>query len=481
MLKIVSKIKNFLFSNTSVSQTVIKNTVWLLSGKTASQLLRAILVIFAARVLGPASWGAFSYAMSLSAFLLIFTDIGLTAIVTRESAKNQELSHKYFSTAFSLKIILISLGVLFVIIGTPYITNIAETKILLPAVALMLVFDSLRNFGFAISRATQKMQIEALDEIATNLIIIAFGFYFLSVSPTSLNLTFSYLMGVIAGFLIIFITFKKYFLNFAVHFDNKIIKALFSASLPFALASFLGAIMINTDLIMIGWLRSPDELGFYSAAQKPVLLLYTIAGLFATSLFPVLAKAATDKERFRNILEKSLAATLSFAIPAAIGGMLLSNQIMTLLFGAQYAPASAAFQFLLITLVIIFPSVIISNSLLAYNEQKNLIAFSAIGAVGNIVFNFLLIPSLGITGAAISTVLTQITANSFIWNKMYRLNNFNFLPRVGKIIFASILMAFAILILKATDLPVLADIAIAAVFYIAVLKIQKEEILEKIF
>ncbi len=100
-------ILNFLLRNGSVGQTIAKNTFWLFFGQMTGRLFRAVIVIYSARVLGAASWGAFSYAMSLVAFLTIFTDVGVSAIVTKESARNPELSSQYFSTAFFIKLVLL--------------------------------------------------------------------------------------------------------------------------------------------------------------------------------------------------------------------------------------------------------------------------------------------------------------------------------------------------------------------------------------
>jgi len=475
----LEKIKSFLFENQSIKQKIAKNTFWLFFGQITGRTLRAVLIIFAARVLGPESWGAFSYAMGLAAFMIIFSDIGISAIVTRESAKNLRISSQYFSTAFCIKILLLLIGSTLLIFGAPYLTNIKEAQTLMPLIAIILIFDSLRNFGFAISRAHEKMQWEAINEIATNIFITLFGIYALYKMPTSANLTAAYIAGTAIGFLLIAFLFKKYYSEIFKHFNANLIKPLIKSSLPYALASFLGAIMINTDLIMLGWLRSPAEVGFYSAAQKPILLLYTLAALFATSLFPTLTKIATGaKEDFKELLEKSLKIALLVAIPTAIGGILLAPEIIFLLYGSEYLPATLSFRILLPTLIIIFPSIIISNSLLAHNQQKKFVGFSILGAIGNIMFNWILIIPFGIAGCAISTLLTQIIANAFIWQKMKEVNDFSIFNKLKKIICASSVMAIAAWTLNYSGSPVLLTIPAAIIIYFALLtKTFKEELL----
>ena len=423
----LNKIKSLLFENQSLRQSIAKNTFWLFSGQIFGRLTRVIIVVYAARLLGPASWGAFSYAMSLAAFMTIFADIGISAIVTKESAKNPHLSNHYFSTAFFLKLILLVFGSAVLIFGTPYITKIEEAKKLLPLIALILIFDSLRNFGFAISRAKEKMQLEGMNEIITNAAITIIGFWMLKQYQTSESLMLSYIFATGIGFIIIAWQLKSYFLNLISSFDFSLIKPILTMAWPFALASSLGAIMINTDMIMLGWFGSAEEVGWYSAAQRPVQLLYIFPTLFAVSLFPTLAKLANqNKEKFRSVLETSIRIAILTAILITAIGFIFGNQIINLLFGEAYQNAVPAFKILIFTILIIYPSVIITNAIFASDGQKNFVTFSILGAIGNVLFNFLLIPPLGIAGCAISTLLAQLAANGFIWRKMKQINYFSF-------------------------------------------------------
>ena len=83
----LQKLKSFLFTNTSTRQTIAKNTFWLAISNIGGRLLRSIVIIYAARVLGANGWGVFSYAISLATFLTIFIDFGINAILIKESSQ----------------------------------------------------------------------------------------------------------------------------------------------------------------------------------------------------------------------------------------------------------------------------------------------------------------------------------------------------------------------------------------------------------
>jgi O-antigen/teichoic acid export membrane protein len=425
------KIKSWLFHNQTIGQTIAKNAFWLFSGQLVSRLLRAAIVIYAARVLGAASWGAFSYALGVAAFLTIFSDIGINALITKETTRNPQLKDQYISTAFFTKLGLLTIFVAGVILFFPYLTNIEEAARIMPILIFVFAFDTLRDLGSAVSRALEQMQIESLVNIFTNLAIVVLGFIFLATYKSSTALAMAYAGGSGLGLIVIFYTLREHFKNLLSKFNKSLVKQILATAWPFGLMGLMGAIMLNTDIIMLGWLGSATEVGYYAAAQKPVQLLYVLPALLATSIFPILARMAQDDQnKAKKILERSVALAILVAIPTVILGVILANPIITILYGAEYFPAITTFQLLVITVLIVYPSSLIGNAIFAYDRQKSFVVFVVVATIGNIIFNILLIPPLGIVGAAISTVFTQLITNFLIWRKMKQINNFQIWPEI---------------------------------------------------
>ena len=207
----LKKVKALLFHNTSFRQTVAKNTFWLGVSNIGGRLLRAIIIIYAARVLGAEGWGAFSYAITFVAFLTIFTDSGINAIVTREAAKgtSREEQDELLGTALRLKLVLLALGVILVIFLGPILTKVESAIPLLPIVSLVLIFDTLREFGFSVIRARERMEWEAMLFLFTNLALVGFGFFFLLIRPSALGFTYAYTLGTGLGMAATFIFLRR--------------------------------------------------------------------------------------------------------------------------------------------------------------------------------------------------------------------------------------------------------------------------------
>lgn len=470
------KIKTLFLENKTFKQTIFKNAFWLTVSSLGGRLIKAIFIIFAARILGAAGYGVFSYALTLAGFFTIFSDIGLTGLITRETAK--EYKPEYFSTSLIIKFFLVGLSILIVIFVAPNFSRIPETLSLFPLAALLLAVDSFRDFSYSLIRAKEKMELEAFINISMNLAITILGIFVLFVWPNNKMLLISYIIGSAVGLALSVNTIRHYFKGIKLIFNKRVALEIVTAAWPFALLGLLGTIMINTDILMIGWFRTATDLGYYSAAQRPIQLFYLLPAILATVFFPTFSRLANkDNEKFRSILERTVTFSFLIALPLAIGGTILAPQVLTLLFGSGYLPATAAFRFLMLTLLWIYPSTLIGNAIFAYNQQRKFIGYIALGALGNVIFNYLLIPPFGIAGAAFATIVAQSLVNGLNWQEMKKINNFNTLRHLPKILIATFLMALFVWGLKMSGLNFLINLPLSILFYFGILYFLKEPLI----
>lgn len=474
-------LKSLLFFNTSARQTVVKNTFWLFAGEAIGRAIRFAIVIYSARLLGAAEYGVFSYVLTIAAFVTIFSDIGISAILTRETSKNPDARERYVGAALALKGILIIINIGVVMIAVPLFTTTPGVLPLLPMVLFIFLFDSLREFGFGLNRALEQMQREALIKIVMNVAIAGLGFAALWLDVSARSLAISYAIGSGIGCILTVWVLRQYIIPALRTIRYSLMWPIFKQAWPIGLLGLLGAIMINTDMIMLGWWEAPVELGYYAAAQKMILLLYVIPALIASATFPAFSRLAkVNNSRFRLVLEQTLAGVQLIALPIAIGGLILAAPLMYLLFGGGYTPATTTFTILLATILIVFPSTLLSNALFAYNEQKRFLYFVGFGALSNALFNWLLIPHYGIEGAAIATLGSQLITVFFVGRTMHKINAFAVLPRLLRGAIAAIIMGVITYYSNYLGIPILVTICISIGLYIGLLWILKEPLLRDI-
>lgn len=475
----IKKIRQSLFQNRSEKQTITKNIFWLSISESISRLIRAAIIIFAARELGAAEYGIFSYAVGIASFFTVFADIGLMQILTREVAQKPENKTQYFITSLWIKIALLFIMAVFVIVFFPYLSRLEAVQPLIPLIALLAIFDGIRELSLAFLRALEKMEFEALTTILMNIAITTSGFLVLTYTSSAKHLMLSYSLSAGVGTLIVTLILRNEFRAIMTHFRRDLVKPIINSSLPFAFLALMGAFMLNTDLVMLGWWRTTEEIGFYAAAQKIIMMLYLWPGILGEATFPAIARFINQNKNTeaRMLLERAITITYLVAIPLAIGGTILAKSITLFIYGPEYLPATLSFQILVNTCLIVFPSILISNTILAYNRQKRALRFVALGSLSNIAFNGLLIPIYGVAGASVATIIAQLLSTIPMWQIAKKMNYFEILPHLGKIIPASIAMGIITLILDKSGTQVLLNIAISCGVYLCALYLFKEKLI----
>jgi len=477
-------IKGFLFTNRTIRQTVAKNAFWLGVSNIGGRLLRAVIIIYAARVLGAAEWGVFSYAVTLAAFLTVFVDLGINHVLTRETAKTADPIERarLLSTTFYLKIPFILGAIAVIVFLAPRFTAIEAAKALFPIVALIVVFDALREFGFALTRALEKMEWEAGLFLFTNAAIVVAGFISLADAPRVESFTYAYAAGTGIGMVATFFAIRKYARRIFSSLSVPLIKPILLSAWPFAVSGLLGVLMVNTDILIIGWLRSAEDVGLYSAALRIIQLLYILPAILASSALPMFSRLArVDDQKMRTALTSIVGLAFLAAVPLALGGTLLGEGVIRFIFGNDYAPAGVPFQILMTTMLADFPAVILSNAIFAYNSQKNLVAYAAIGGIANVALDFLLIPPFGIIGSAWATLFAQVISNIYLWRAAKRITGFEIAPRLKNIILASAGMGAVSLSGILMHLHVVPNIFISAAAYFGILHALKDPLLKEIW
>ncbi len=475
----IKKIKSFLFENKTTKQTIAKNTAWLSISNFGGRLFKAIIIIYAARVLGAAGYGVFSYAVTLAGFFTLFTDPGVGAILIREGSKaSLEEQRLLFSASFLLKTVFVGLSVMLVLFVAPLFSTLPGARELIPLVALIILFDSIRELFSSFFRMQEKMQWDAAAFLLANIGIAIIGFIFININPSPIYFGWAYVIGTMLGAIAAIWFMRHNIKHLFVHVPWSRLKSILSAAWPFAIMGALGILFTNTDIIIISWMKTATDVGVYSAAIRIIQVLYVIPMIIQMSTLPVFARfAGKNNVVFRQGLEKTLGLIFLISIPLSLGGAILGTSIMQFVFGTPYAIGGLAFSILMLGLFFDYAAGVISNAIFAYNHQKSLIASSAIGGTANIVLDVILIPIFGIAGSAIATLIAQILSNTYLWYAMKRINPFSVLPHVKKIFASGIVMAAITITLALLHVNVIINIAISGSVYCVMLLALRENLL----
>jgi len=471
------KVKNFtdvkllLLNNKSVKQTIFKNTFWLVIAEAISQLLKLVLLIYVARILGATEYGKFTFALAFVSLFVIFSDFGLSSITTREFAREKE-KEKEFSSIFTLKILL-SLGALtLMLVGSFFITSDSAIRGVIWLLAVYALITNFFEIIYAFLRARQKMEYEAFAKILEAIILTSTGFFIILNFPSVQNLSYSYLFaGFISLTLILFFFHFKFF-PLKISFKKSIWKRFLAMSWPLGFVAVFSVIYNHIDSVMMGYWGQITETGWYNAAYKIAYVILIPGTLIFRSFYPALSIAFREsKGGLQKIWNYQTGVVVLITIPLVVGGGVLAPRIIDFIYGSSFSPSTFAFQILIMMAGTMVLVTTFTQLLIIANQQKKYFWISFFGAITNIVLNLILIPKYSLYGAAIATFITMLLMLVLCLVAVVKFTSvrplhFEIFLVFFVAFFCSIIMYFAISLPLIYNLNVLLAILIGAAVYL---------------
>jgi len=200
-------------------------------------------------------------------------------------------------------------------------------------------------------------------------------------------------------------------------------KELLLFSLPLLGSAMLAMIILWTDTIMLGYFKTASDVGLYNGALPLARLipipLTSMAFIYVPVISQLHARGLVDEmKRSYQVLTKWIF-VLSF--PLFLLLLLFPVTTLNFLFGYQYAEAAQALRILSFGLMLHTFVGANTMTLMVVGRTRLIMWASLLGAALNVALNATLIPLLGITGAAIASMVSYFAINSFCSIKLYQL------------------------------------------------------------
>ena len=226
-------------------------------------------------------------------------------------------------------------------------------------------------------------------------------------------------------------------------------REILQPALTIGAAQAMGLLNYNFDSVLLGFLSTARTVGLYNAAYKPVTIALALPLTYFIGLFPALSRThAEGPAVFRPLVERSLRLSALMVVPLAVGGTLLAQPIILLLYGANYAQSAQVLSILIWSAVLVILRGSYRHSLIAAGHQGLDLRCAILASCVNVGLNLLLIPRFGMIGAAAATV-----AGDAVWFVMAfvsferRVMPLNPLPYVARPVLAGAAMAACLLLL----------------------------------
>ena len=397
---------------TNNAALVAKNTLWQILGRVAILICSLVTTYFLTRLLGIEAWGNYVFITNIILIAFNLADFGAGTVTFRNLAwpkLKKDQKRAIFSQALTIKLIFTFTTL---IVFTVLVYSLDQFKnIKLPTLlsSLVIIFLSLRTLAEATFMAHSQFLTKASFEILAS-IILAAGVSLIAQTYSKITLGQSLLIwggGATASAIVAIISLKKRFpdiVTFSLKFNE--VKKFLYQSAPIGIRQLVFALYdAGIDSFFLKTLIGSAAVGFYGLPYKIYTNLILGAAFFMNSLFPIIIKKS--RRNLNPTLKHGTAFLLTSGLIIGLLVAALAPTIIKIIGGEAFLDSVPVLRILMLALIFGYLNHLTGYTMIALKAEKQLLCFSLIALIINLTGNWLLIPCLGIIGAAWTTVATE--------------------------------------------------------------------------
>lgn len=380
-----------------------------------------LLLVILAQLLGVKDYGNYIYVITWINILVLIAKFGLDFLLVRYVAAYQGekkwgyLKGVIFWSFRSSLLISLFLGSGLVVFVWCFADHIDAILVELFYVAVLLIpLISSSELILAVLRGLHYIVLYQIIGYVLRytflLGIVIFIFYFLE-SPLSSFLVICLNVVISLFILILSIVLLIRYLPRSVKSTPAILNITEwkIAVLPFFFIDSMWLIVNRTDTVMLGMMLTTKEAGIYASASNISTLVVFGLHAFNTFMAPTISKLYTtgEKQELQQLITLAAWGSLGFATMAILflAGM---GKFILSLFGEDFVAGYMPLVTLLLSQMVIATTGLAGMLMVMTGKQKIFAKIMGLSAVANVILNYILIPLLGMTGAAIATGISVI-------------------------------------------------------------------------
>ena len=389
-----------------------KNTTWLIGGQIFRLIVSFFISTISTRYLGPSNFGIINYISSYISFFTSIIGLGINGVIIYELVNHREENGTILGTAIVFRLItsIICTAAFFVVVwyadGGDKTTMVVAV---LQAIQLpFLCLDTINYWYQSNYQSKYPVMVQTLGYVITSV----YKVFLLATGKSVEWFAFAMTLDIsVIGIAYLVLYWKQK--GPRLRFSAGTAKYLLKISGPFILANVMSVAYSQMDRVMIKqMLRSSAEVGLYSAALNICVLISFIPIAILESGRPLVVEAKAQNDELYQLRFRQLSASILWICALyAMGVTVFARLIIWILYGEAYMGAATCLQIAVWYTLFSYVGSAMHLWLLCEHQNKYVLLFCTMGAVGNFIVNFLLIPTWGINGAAFATLLTQVLAN----------------------------------------------------------------------
>ena len=401
-LKHVSSVRD-LMSKQSIISNIIKY-----SFSSFSSIFMLVLLIVAGRKLGANDFGVFSYALAFTFLLEPMLDPGLYHYLIRDIARNLESTSKYISHALTYKMVMAPLYFVTCWAVAFSLNHPEKTIQVVHLIGVATILKSAKDVFRSAIISHEKFGIDAWCLAIERISLLAVGSWMLICGKGLIGLCWAFVLVRVCDLALTGFITRTWITKFRLGSDVKFIFGLVAAAVPIGAFYVTLNVYNYIDTVMLSWIRGDIEVGWYSASYRIYEGLLVLPVIISTVLLPRLSSLFTkDMNLFSELMNRGFKYVFVMSLLVIGNGIILSGNIILLLYGEEYRQSVVALNILLFGIAVVFPINYLQTVMIAVDKQKMIFVFAIIGLIANVIMNIFLIQKYGFVGAALATVAAE--------------------------------------------------------------------------
>ena len=388
----------------SRSKYLLKNTVIFALGNFSTKLIAFFLVPFYTYVLTTEEYGVINLIFTLATLIGPFLMVNLQDAV-RRFALESNADHKVI---LSIEWGVIIVGHLFGLLLIPLAKMYAPISSYSLELYFYIVSLSANTIFLEYLRGIEKMKAYSICSVLSSLIIAVLNIFFLTRMQLGVSGYFlAYIIAFTFSSLIAIIIGKQYTVFREWKWDKTLFRNMIKFSIPMIPNSLLWWVSSSSDHIMVTHFINAAANGIYTVSYKIPTLISTVSNIFmqAWQISAIKENDSKDNDDFSNIMFDGYIRFITL-----FTGFLLViiKPFMYIYVNPSFVEAWKYTPFLIIGYAFSTLGTFVGTPYYVYKDMKGNMFSAASGAIINVILNAILIPTLGIQGAAIATCFSYI-------------------------------------------------------------------------
>ncbi len=428
------------------------NTLYLTLASVAQKVIAFVYFTVIARFAGVSDTGSYFLALAVVSVMSALADIGLTSVLIREVARNQEKAKEWVQNVIGWKMIAIPVAVCASFLVPEFMNYRPELALLIRVASVVMVADMISVSLYGALRGLQSLKYEAIGIFIGQILSATIGSILIFTGHATLALL---IVALLVGS-----SWNAFFSAWNVARKLGVGALLPSYSfgtkpLKLAFAFFLAAVFVKLysyiDSITLSAVLGEGAVGIYAVAYKLTYAFQFLPLAFVAALYPTMSRFSKDTEALKKVLLDAFWYLALIGFPIVFGIWSLAPEIIHAFYGAEFDASIIALQVLIFVLIPIFLDFPIGSFLNATNRQATKTALMGITMVINLIANLTLIPIYGVLGASIASVISftfLFVSGWIIVRRVLYLSEMQLIKRIGGLFFSAFMMALTVYFVK---------------------------------